>query len=348
MPMSFPRRPSAGKRRDAFTLVEVMVTLGLLLIVLVTLLEFMDNVDRIWKSTATDPFAEAQDAFEMVVNHLANAELESYQDYADRTGAFRYGSTPASFTPDHLTRRSDLDFVCGPGPGGQGWLAESGRVTAAGCVFFVAPQGYTQADAHLGLSRLLNALGYFVEFGDEDAAPAFILPATHRWRWRLKEIVQPSESLAVYAAPAAPPAPSSSAWLQPLVQAGAAAPIVAENVIALIVLPERMPQDTAPPIAPEFSYDSRDASNPLTRNQLPPRLHVVLVAIDEASAQALALKNGTQPPPLISGNLFNEAAQLPADLATLDASLSAQKIAHRIFQREIVLPAAAWTDSPSS
>jgi uncharacterized protein (TIGR02599 family) len=333
----FRRRLEA--RRGGFTLLEVLVTLALILIVLFTLLEFTANVDRLWKTTATDPFVEAESAFENVAAHLACATLEPYQDYADVTGTFRTASSPASFTPDHLARRSDLAFVCGPG---ASWLAGSGRTTAGGCVFFVAPQGYTQTDAHLGLEHLLNALGYFVEFGDETGAPVFALPGSHRWRWRLKEILQPSESLGIYTAP------TSIAWLQPLVQVNAAAPVLAENVIALVVLPERSAGDSGAPIAPAFTYDSRDATNPVTRHQLPPRVRLALVVIDEASAQILAAQNGSQPPSLVPPNLFAAAGQLDVDLATLEATLTSRQIQHRILQREIVLPAAAWSNAPSS
>jgi uncharacterized protein (TIGR02599 family) len=337
--MFFRRRPRLEARTGGFTLLEVLVTLALVLIVLVTLLEFVANVDRLWQTTATDPFVEAESAFENMAVHLAGATLEPYQDYADATGAFRTASSPASFAPDHPARRSDLAFVCGPA---ATWLAGSGRVTAGDGIFFIAPQGYTQTDAHLGLERLLNALGYFVDFGDETDAPAFILPGTHRWRWRLKEILQPTESLGIYAAP------TSAAWIQPLVQATAVTPVLAENVIALIVLPERSAGDAGAALAPAFSYDSRDASNPVTRHQLPPRIRLALVAIDEASAQILSSQNGSQPPALVPANLFTAAAQLDADLASLDAALTSRQIRHRILQRKIVLPAAAWTNTPSS
>jgi uncharacterized protein (TIGR02599 family) len=296
MPTSSPRLPDFGKGRAAYSLLEVLVTLALLLIILVTLLGFTSNVDRLWKTTATDPFVEAEEAFETVAAHLASADLEPYQDYADVTGTFRTATSPASFATDHLARCSNLAFACGPSAGPGGWLNASGRVTAGGCVFFVAPQGYTQTDAHLGLEHLLNALGYFVEFGDETEAPAFILSGTHRWRWRLKEIVQPAESLGIYTTP------TSATWIQPLVQAGAPAPVLAENVAALIVLPERSANDSGTALAANYFYDSRDASNPLTRHQLPPRVRLALVAIDEASAQILAAQNGSQPPTLVPGN----------------------------------------------
>jgi uncharacterized protein (TIGR02599 family) len=330
---SFSRLPNRG-----FTLLEVLITLAILLVILVAVMQFMTDVDQAWKSAAADPFAEAQNAFETVAKNLAAATLAPYQDYADSSGAFR---TQAAFVPDHLARRSDLDFVCGPGAGANGLLAASGRATTGSGVFFLAPQGYTQTYAHTGMERLLNTMGYLVEFGDDDAAPGFILPQTHWWRWRLKQVLQPAESLQIFATA------SSSAWIQQVVPPGAPIPVLAENVVTLIVLPERAANDSGPALAPAFSYDSRDAGNPLTLHQLPPRLRLVLVTMDQISAQRLAGQNGSNPPQLVSASLFQQAAQLDADLASLDNALTAQKIGHRIFQREILLPSSAWSNTPS-
>jgi uncharacterized protein (TIGR02599 family) len=325
-------------RNNGFTILEVLITLAVLLVILVVVLQFCGELDRAWKSAATDPFAEAQNAFETVAKNLAAATLEPYQDYADAGGAFRANS---AFIPDHLARRSDLDFVCGPSAGANGLLKAGGRTTTGSGVFFLAPQGYTQTDAHAGMERLLNAMGYLVEFGDDDAAPGFISPQTHYWRWRLKQVLQPAESLQIFAIA------SSSAWIQQAVPPGASIPVLAENVVTLIVLPERAANDSGAALAPVFSYDSRDTGNPLTLHQMPPRVRLVLVAMDATSARRLAVENGSNPPRLVSASLFQQAAQLDADLAILDGSLTLQKIGHRIFQREILLPSSAWSNAPS-
>jgi uncharacterized protein (TIGR02599 family) len=331
--------------RRAFTIIEVLVSLAVLMIIMVAVLQYMTDIDQAWKSGASDPFAEAQNAFETVAQNLAAATLEPYQDYADAGGNFR---TNSAFVPDHLARRSDLDFVCGPSSGANGLLAAGRRITTGSGVFFVAPQGScsTQTYAHTGVEHLLNAMGYFVEFGDDDTAPGFILLQTHCWRWRLKQILQPAESLQIFTMTPYAAWPSS-AWIQQLVPAGASVPILAENVATLIVLPERAANDSNPPLSAAYNYDSRDTTNLLTLHQLPPRLRLVLVAIDPISAQTLAAQNGTNPPPLVSATLFQQAAQLDTDLATLDTSLTAQKIGHRIFQRVIQLPSSAWSNTPT-
>ena len=297
----------------------------------------MDGADRAWKTGASDPYAAAQDAFETVAAHLADATLETYEDYADAGGNF---PTNSAFVADHLARRSDLAFVCGPATGAGGLLASSQRTTAGSAVFLAATEGVTQSYANQGLDRLLNDVGYFVEFGDDDSQPAF-LSFAHRYRWRLRQVQQPSETLQVYSSA------SSSAWIQQLVPTGTAVPMLAENVIALVVLPERYAADTGAALSPAYAYDSRNVANTVTLNQLPPRVILVLAAIDEVSAERLAAQNGATAPSLVASTLFQAGtpAQLTLDIATLDASLTAQKIGHRIYQREIQLPSAAWSNA---
>ncbi len=318
-----------------------MTSLAVVLVILIAIVQFMTTADQAWKSSAVDPFTEAQDAFETIAQTVTTATLEPYRDYADAQGNFRSATATTSFTPDHLARRSDLDFVCGPSAGDNGLLKSSGRTTTGCSLFFAAPQGYTQTDARTGMEHLLNAIGYFLEFGDDDTAPTFVVPLSHAWRWRLKQIVQPSENLQIYAASATP-----GAWIQQAVANGAPNAVLADNIITLVVLPERSAQDTDTPLAADFRYDSRDPGNAVTVGQLPPRVRVALVAIDEPSALLLAARYGTTPPPLVPADLFTQAEKLDADLATLDAALTAQKISHRLFQREISLNAAAWTATP--
>jgi uncharacterized protein (TIGR02599 family) len=266
--------------------------------------------------------------------------LEPYQDFANSSGTFRTTSS-STFVPDHLTRRSDLDFICGPGTGTNGLLSASERTTTSSAVFFLMRQGYSQTEANTGMSHLLNAMGYFIEFGNDSSAPSFLLPSIQRWRWRLKEVRQPAESLQVFALA------SSSAWVQQLTSSETTTPALAENIIALVILPERAASDSGTPLSSDFRYDSRDSSNPLTRHQLPARLRVALMAIDETSAHVLAAQNGSNPPALVSANLFQKATQLDADLASLDTTLTGKKIGHRLFQRVILLPTAAWSNTPS-
>jgi uncharacterized protein (TIGR02599 family) len=333
---SFCRRNN--RARAGFTLLEVFATLVVLMLAMTALAQFLSSLDRSWQSAAADPFADAGAAFETITQNLAVATLEPYQDYADASGAFHTVAS-ATFTPDHLARRSDLAFVCGSSGGTSGLLTSTGRTTATTAVFFAAPAGQTQLYAQTGLNHLFNALGYFVEFGGDTNAPMFFTGAT-RERWRLKQVVQPSESLQVFAST------TSAPWISQLAGNSTTPSILAENVIALLVLPERAATDTGAPIAPAYAYDSRNATNALTLAQLPPRVRIVLVAIDETSAQKLAAVDGVAAPTLVSANLFQDSTKIDADVAALDASLTAAKINHRIFQRDLAVTTSAWSNTP--
>jgi uncharacterized protein (TIGR02599 family) len=329
----FRRSKAARTRCAGFTLLEVFTTLVVLLLALTALMQFMDSIDQSWRTAASDPFAEAASAFAIVTQHLEVATLDPYRDYVDATGAFRSSPT-AAFTPYQLARRSDLDFVCGPG---SALLGSTGRTTAGDGVFFAGPAGQTQLYAETGLDHLFNALGYFVEFGPDTNGPSF-LGASARSRWRLKQIVQPSESLQIFSSS------TSAPWITQLASSTATPSILAENVIALVVLPERPPGDAT--LAPAYNYDSRDTTNALTFAQLPARVRVVLAAIDEASAQRLASASGSAAPALLPAGVFQNAANLNADITALDASLTTAKIGHRIFQRDLAVTTAAWSNTP--
>jgi len=43
---------------------------------------------------------------------------------------------------------------------------------------------------------------------------------------------------------------------------------------------------------------------------------------------------------------FEDSTKFDADVATLDASLTAAKIGHRLFQRELEVTTSAWSDTP--
>lgn len=340
MRSSFPPCPDfqSGTLRRAqksgVGLIELLVMIGIMTIVLLVIFQFMGEIDRAWKLAGYDPFAGAEEAFDDVARNLAAATLEPYSDYADTSGAFRT-SGAADFVPDHLARRSDLGFACGPA---ADFLTAQGRVVTGSAVFFFARGGYTTLYANSGMGQLLNAGGYFVDFGPDDARPSF-LTAKASWRWRLRQVIQPAENLQILAQP------NEAAWWQGMLQNNATTPALVENIIAFVVLPQR--DGNGEILSPDYRYDSRDASNALTRNQLPACLRLAVVALDEVSAQRLAAQNGTSPPELISTGLFQQAARFDADLAALDAALTAQKLGHLVLQRTLTLPSSAWSEVAS-
>ncbi len=80
---------------------------------------------------------------------------------------------------------------------------------------------------------------------------------------------------------------------------GAVHHVLAENIVALVFIPKLPPKEdeTGGLLAPNYSYDSTvnkpDEPNINPKNQLPPVVGVVMVAIDEESAAKLAAKGVT-------------------------------------------------------
>ena len=107
--------------------------------------------------------------------------------------------------------------------------------------------------------------------------------------------------------------------------------ILAENIVALIILPrlsegEKDPQTSqafnAYDLAPKYSYDSTAGnSNPSLnpRNQLPPVVQVTMVAVDEASFKRLS--PDTTAPDFGLATMFLNASNYDTDMAQLQANL---------------------------
>jgi uncharacterized protein (TIGR02599 family) len=207
------------------------------------------------------------------------------------------------------------------------------------------------------LDRLLNACGYYVEFADDTASrPRFLQSNSTvqaRRRFRLMELTQPTENFSVYQATAtANPSQSQlRAWfISPLQSATPPVHVLAENVIALILLPQYSPNDViasgSAVLSSDYSYDSKNAARTDTHNQLPPMVQVTMVAIDEASALRLAQRNGVAPPDFGLGNRFKQSDQYLTDLQALEKNLVSQKVTYRVFSTNVPILQAKWSSNP--
>ena len=104
-------------------------------------------------------------------------------------------------------------------------------------------------------------------------------------------------------------------------------------------------------LAPNYTYDSTVANSNAaldTKNQLPPLIQVTMVAINEASAIRLAQGQGTTMPTFglstaAFNNLFTNATQMSADLATLEQALANQHIVYRVFSTNLAIKGAKWS-----
>ncbi len=367
--------PPAGRWRRcvarAFTLVEILVSLGVLAILLLISAEVIGTVQTTWTSTnaRVSQFREARTAFDIITRNL---------DYDNN---YLTAADPAAATttaPTRYVRKSDLRFVCGPagtgGPSGNGLVPSGGGagILPGHAVFFQAPLGVAHDPSFAGLDRLLCGRGYFVQFtSDEFFRPEFIASSNLRYRYRLMEYSPPAEQNLIYSDPA-----TKAAWMNragiPLQQGETAlnrslTRPVADNIIALVISPMIDLAATGAAaaggsrsstlIAEDFTYDSEQIrlANQIglgpqgTQYLLPPLVRVVLVAIDENSADRLSQTSGdagtapfgTQISELIT---TRPASQLNQTLEDIGRILREEyRVNYRIFSATVSLRGAKWS-----
>lgn len=312
--------------RDGFTLLEVLVAAAVLAMMLTLVLGVIGQTGDITRraSAKITSFQEARAGFETMSQNLSQATINSYWNFDDPV------------TPTRYRRYSELHFVVGesgvaPFPGTPG----TGQAVA-----FQAPAGLTANAAEFGrLGLLLNAAGYFVEYGAEPPLPSPFPPSSMpRHRYRLMQAVQPAESLAVYNTN------NSMAWISGLTGSGSQVEPVAENIVHLILWPRYAPMEDPEGtrltggFGGQFAYDSRsgegDNPQPVHAHQLPPVLQVTMVAIDEPSAARLCTE-ATPPPQIVSAfnGLFQSASQesFDNDMQTLEKRLAETGVNFRVF-----------------
>jgi len=365
------------RRYRGFTLVELLVSMAILSMIVMLLATIVNHTSATWRYTNNriEQFRSARDGFEEMTRRLSQATLNTYWDYLDATGAGRTSANSASFVPYRYARQSELRFISGPGLAGD-LNSTPPRPTHA--VFFQAPLGYAEDRTNFGgLENLLNTWGYYIEFNKDPSRPWFITDAMTppRYRYRLMELMCPSEKMPLYKYTSGVANYVTHEWFTDLVNpptSGTAAysHALAENIVALVILPKLSPQDenklTPPPtganfgtsLAPYFSYDSTQtnanaALNP--KNQLPPILQVTMVAVDEVSYSRA--QSGTTALDLGLTPLFSDATKYATqpgppvtqgDLDKLQANLRAKKINYRVFTTEISLKAAKWSRSQAN
>lgn len=329
------RRPK--EHAQGFTLVELLVSMAVFAMIMVVIFGLTQQAGNAWRSTSSkiEAFQGARAAFETITDTLSQATLNTYYDYADASGRSRNSliassGTAANFVPATYTRFSDLHFISGKA------LLPT-QVTHS--IFFQTPAGYSASSSFQQMDTLLNACGFYVAFDKDPSRPAF-LTTPERYRFRLFEFIQPSEQFSVFSSA------SGNSWFT--VPAASSSPPraqMADNIIALIVLPKASDADSAGTLAPLYEYDSRDTTKPVSSNQLPPLVEVVLVAIDEPSAKRLELKNGSTPPDFGLASLFQQPASLDDDLKALEKTLIGKHLNYRIFRTTVPLRSSKWSSS---
>lgn len=362
--------------RAGFTLIEVLVStaiIGLLLLILVTITE---AARKTWVSTSSraEEFRGARAGFESMTRRLSQATLNTYWDYFDANGDARSTQNAKTFEPARYARQSELRFISGQAKS----LGLPTNTTPTHAVFFQAPFGFvSDTTAYSRMENLLNTWGYFVQFGSDSLLrPPFVTQQVVplRNRFRLMEMMEPAEYLTLY-----PEEVNVGGSSQYSVRTWFSTPfgkptgafvrqaVLAENIVALVLLPKLAPFDQTAgnyndgSLAPGYLYDSTGTGMSTTRdrnlnpkNQLPPVVQVTIVAVDEGSfSRFQKATNTTMPTSLGLAGLFTGVGDtsdpvkpgLAKDLQTLETNLQTSKppLTYRIFTTNVSIKAAKWS-----
>jgi uncharacterized protein (TIGR02599 family) len=351
----------------AFTILELLIASVVFVIIVGVVLNFTDQTSKIWRSATAkiQAFQEARAGFDAMTRSLSQAMLNPYFDYYNSANVSRSSlktkNDLANFEPSKYDRMSDLHFISGQAETLLGGVTPSIK-TQTQAVFFQAPKGYAVENNLQGLDTALNACGYFLQFDDgANAVPDFISSSPSfqkRYRFRMMEMTQGTENLGVYDSTG-----GANAWFRDTATVAGSptqtpnSRVIAENVIALVILP-KLPDRLDDPagttkgvaLAPNYNYNSRvplqagsdpawagatppfpgdafssvdedNVSHNMTRHhQLPPVVRVVMVVIDEASAARLQGSSTSAPSAIdLSGKgLFEDATKLSQDIQKIE------------------------------
>ena len=368
MRFCFPssKQRDARNPRQGFTLVELLVSMTIVAVLMLMVSSVLGYVQSGWRqaSARVSQFREARRAFDRITTTLAQATLNNYLAYRFNNAANPL-LPPADMKvsyPQGYVRYSDLQFVCGPSSSNNKpkLTGLDAAVSPGHAVFFQAPIG---DDMSLGstvyrLPTALRGLGFFVRFGDDSAfRPDFLTtrgkPPTYRYR--LHEYRCPTEGNIIYDQTTRGTQSdwygNWETWSRP----------VANNIILLLISPRR-PVDAgstakAYDIAPDFKYDTfpegglasvkQESEQKFTDFQLPPLVEVTMVAVDEGSAENLALDSGSGTSPhledVFESSWFTDASREREDLVALQEALVAKKVNFRVFSATVPIRASRWS-----
>ena len=372
------KTPANIRSNACFTLVELLVSMAILTLLLVMMASIVNQTSSMWSNTRgkIEQFREARDGFEAMTRRISQATLNTYWDYEDASHNVRTPLTSGSFTPARYARQSELRFISGPSntSGGTTGLLSSGTgVYLTHSIFFQAPLGVVDnSTSYGGLQYLLNTWGYYIEYdSDNKFRPSFV-NIQPRNRFRLMELIQPSEAMSLYtytSGSATATQKRSGNWYTDALNATTPpVHVLAENIIALVILPKLSSSDekagsyTDDSLAPKYIYNSTgyeaagtaalstvSDKNLNPRNQLPPVVQVTMVAIDEASAGRMTDADNVALQQELD-NLFVDASIFSANLKmtssgdnSLEAYLIKKKINYRIFTTNVSIKGAKWS-----
>ncbi len=359
--MKFFRNSPVTRKVSAFSLIEMMVAMGILSVLMLMLTVLLDQVQQSWRfaETRISQFREARVAFDLIAKNIGQASLNTYWDLKlDEEGQV-----------DGYFRTSELHFIS-IDRAATALPATATQEPVGQAVFFQAPLGFSTR--YRNLNNLFNGRGYFVAFGSDDRFKPSFVDSPPRYRYRLMEFRPPAEANQVFQdgqdeREAGEPQVFDQ-WYKQTLSVGDGKfedhlnPL-AENIVALIVSPRDELEDpnssrgeTYSEIAPNYRYNSNDQeqggsggdSFSAYSQQVPPLVRLTLVAIDETTA--VRHENGSGKPQVIENalqGLFAQTENYDKDVETLSERLHAEgsNVNHKVFSSLVLLRSAKWSGS---
>jgi uncharacterized protein (TIGR02599 family) len=347
---------NSNRSNHGFTIAELLVAAAILALLVVLLLNMVTQTSKTWRSTSgkIEEFRDARDTFDTITRRLSQATLNTYLDYDNPTNPMSY------------MRQSELRFLSGPSATILANLTLP-NLPPSMSVFFQAPNGFSTNSSNSILQNALNTWGYFLEYAsDSNSVPAPVLAKGNyipRYRYRLMELMEPTENLSIYNYTSGKPTYTNIDWISNSMKLTTNRPahVLAENVIALIILPHQSPADytngySISSLAPSFTYNSSTNLNSTppvdpnlnTHNQLPPVVQVTMIAVDETSAVRFANTYSNLSSVFVASNWFANSSSFATDLSNCQVYLSGQHFNYRIFTTDVMIKGAKWSGSQTN
>ena len=160
---------STVSKRPGFSIIELLVSVAVLSLVMVLVFQMLERTQSTFKKArdSVSEFKDARNGFDAITRRLSQATLNTFWQVETNTTnvATKFG------------RQSDLHFVSGPATEIMGSPPSNAGNRVTHAMFFQAPTGYTELESKEAASlntlkygnfpNLLNAWGYFVEFGSD-------------------------------------------------------------------------------------------------------------------------------------------------------------------------------------
>lgn len=333
-----------------FSLIELMVAMGILSVLMLLLTVLIDQAQRSWRFSESriSQFREARVAFDLITKNVGQASLNTYWEVRDDDSDGLY---------DAFYRNTELHFLTSDAKDLRG---SPNQEPVGQAIFFQAPLGFT--GEFKNLNNLFNGRGYFVAFGgDAKFRPSFV-DTPKRYRYRLMEFRPPAESNQVFADGQEERVRNMpqifNGWFKQDLDVGEGdfeshLNPLAENILAIIVAPRDTVDsknssrtEAISRIAPDYSFDSNDVTPGREEfsQQVPPLVRVTMIAIDENAA--IRFENGSSMPRELSdavSGLFQKSEDYNEDVRRVADTLNGMNVSHKVFSSLVMLRSSKWS-----